>query len=203
MLNTIEEGIKDFKLGKFIIVIDDQSRENEGDLIIAAEKVDAKAINFMARKACGLICMPTEKQRLLELELEPMVINNEDTFNTAFTVSVDVKKDITTGISAYDRAKTVQALINSQTKPNDLARPGHLFPLIAREGGVLTRPGHTEAAIDLAKLTGLYPAGVICEIINEDGTMARLPELKEFAQKYNLKIISIADLVEYRKDKKL
>ena len=201
MLNTIEEAIKDLKSGKLIIVVDDESRENEGDLIIAAEKVNSKAINFMASEGKGLICMPMEHKRLCQLDISPMTQKNEDVHETAFTVSVDAKKNTTTGISASDRARTVKALINSKTKPSDLARPGHLFPLSAREGGVLKRAGHTEAAVDLARLSGLYPAGVICEIMNEDGTMARLPELRKFAKKHKLKIISIADLIKYRQSR--
>lgn len=198
MLNTIKQAIKDFKSGKFLIVVDDESRENEGDLIVAAERANSKAINFMAREGRGLICMPMEHKRLRELDINPMTQKNEDAHETAFTVSVDVKCGTTTGISASDRAKTVKALINPKTSSRDLARPGHLFPLSARDGGVLKRAGHTEAAIDLAKLSGLYPAGVICEIMNEDGTMARLPELRKFVKKHNLKIISIADLIKYR-----
>ena len=198
MLNAIEQAIKDFKQGKMLIVVDDESRENEGDLVIAAEKADSKAINFMAREGRGLICMPMEYKRLRELDINPMTQKNEDAHETAFTVSVDVKCGTTTGISASDRAKTVKALIDQKTKPQDLARPGHLFPLSAREGGVLKRAGHTEATVDLVKLSGFYSAGVICEIMNEDGTMARLPELRKFAKVHKLKIISIADLIKYR-----
>ena len=201
MLNTIEQAIKDLKSGKLIIVVDDESRENEGDLIVAAEKADSKAINFMARFGRGLICMPMENKRLRELDINPMTQKNEDVHETAFTVSVDAREGTTTGISASDRAKTVKALINLKTKPQDLTRPGHLFPLSAREGGVLKRAGHTEAAVDLAILSGLYPAGVICEIMNEDGTMARLPELRKFAKLHKLKIVSIADLIKYRQSR--
>ncbi|NQU99885.1 MAG: 3,4-dihydroxy-2-butanone-4-phosphate synthase, partial [Parcubacteria group bacterium] len=188
MLNSIQEAIKDLKQGKMLIVVDDESRENEGDLIVAAEKADSKAINFMACFGRGLICMPMEHKRLCQLDINPMTQKNEDVHETAFTVSVDAKRGTTTGISASDRARTVKTLINPKTKPKDLARPGHLFPLSAREGGVLKRAGHTEAAVDLARLSGLYPAGVICEIMNEDGTMARLPELRKFAKKNKLKI---------------
>lgn len=201
MLNTTEQAIKDLKSGKLIIVVDDESRENEGDLIVAAEKVDSRVINFMARFGRGLICMPMEHKRLKELDVNPMTQKNEDAHETAFTVSVDAREGTTTGISASDRAKTVKALINFKTKPGDLARPGHLFPLSAREGGVLKRAGHTEAAVDLARLSGLYPAGVICEIMNEDGTMARLAELRKFAKLHKLKIISIADLIKYRQSR--
>lgn len=201
MLNTVQEAIKDFKQGKMLIVVDDESRENEGDLIIAAEKVDNKVINFMARFGRGLICMPMEHKRLCQLDINPMIQENEDVYGTAFTISVDVKKSTTTGISASDRAKTVKALINPKTKAQDLAKPGHLFPLSARQGGVLKRAGHTEAAVDLARLSNLYPAGVICEIMNEDGSMARLPELKKFAKKHKLKIVSIADLIKYRQSR--
>jgi 3,4-dihydroxy 2-butanone 4-phosphate synthase/GTP cyclohydrolase II len=201
MLNKIEEAIKDLKSGKLIIVVDDESRENEGDLIVAAEKADSRAINFMARFGRGLICMPMEAKRLRELDINPMTQKNEDAHETAFTVSVDTREGTTTGISASDRAKTVKVLIDKKTKPQDLARPGHLFPLSAREGGVLKRAGHTEAAVDLARLSGLYPAGVICEIMNEDGTMARLLELRKFAKLHKLKIVSIADLIKYRQSR--
>jgi len=199
-LATIEEIIQDIKEGKFIILVDDESRENEGDLIMAAEKVTPESINFMAKNARGLICMPIGGQRLEELRIPMMVGENTARHGTAFTVSVDAKiRGATTGISAYDRAVTVQAMIDPSTKPEDLGRPGHIFPIRAREGGVLVRAGHTEATVDLAKLAGLYPAAVLCEIMNEDGTMARLPQLEQIAQKFNLKIGSIADLIAYRR----
>jgi 3,4-dihydroxy 2-butanone 4-phosphate synthase/GTP cyclohydrolase II len=198
-LNTIEEAIEDIRQGKIIIVVDDEDRENEGDFLAAADKVTPEMINFMATHGKGLICAPLTEKRCIELELHSMVKNNTDHMETAFTVSVDLKgHGVTTGISASDRAKTVLALINEDTKPYDLARPGHIFPLIAKQGGVLRRTGHTEAAIDFARLAGFKPAGVICEIMNEDGSMARLPELIEVARKFNLKLVSIEDLVAYR-----
>ena len=198
-LNTIEEAIQDIKAGKVIIVVDDEDRENEGDFLAAAELVTPEMINFMATHGRGLICTPLTEKRCKELDLHMMVTNNTDHMETAFTVSVDLKgQGVTTGISAADRSKTVQALINPDTKPYDLARPGHIFPLVAKEGGVLRRTGHTEAAIDFARLAGLEPAGVIVEIMNEDGTMARLPQLMEVAKKFDLKIVSIEDLVAYR-----
>ena len=197
--NTIEEAIEDIREGKMIIVVDDEDRENEGDLIMAAEKVTAEAINFMAKYGRGLICTPLTGERCDELDLPAMVTKNTDSHETAFTVSVDAKGKTTTGISAHERAITIKTLIDPDTKPEDLARPGHVFPLRAKEGGVLRRAGHTEATVDLARLAGLYPAGVCCEIMNEDGTMARLPELMEFAKKHRLKIITIADLINYRR----
>lgn len=198
-LNTIEEAIEDIKNGKVIIVVDDEDRENEGDFLAAAEKITPEMINFMATHGRGLICTPLTETRCKELELGMMVSNNTDPMETAFTVSVDLRGNgVTTGISASDRAKTVQALINPDTKPFDLARPGHIFPLKAKNGGVLRRTGHTEAAIDFARLAGLEPAGVIVEIMNEDGTMARLPQLMKVAKKFDLKIVSIEDLVAYR-----
>jgi len=198
-LNTIEEAIQDIKDGKVIIVVDDEDRENEGDFLAAAEKVTPEMINFMATHGRGLICAPLTENRCKELQLGMMVANNTDPMETAFTVSVDLRgKGVTTGISASDRAKTVQALLDADTKPFDLARPGHIFPLIAKEGGVLRRTGHTEAAIDFARLAGLKPGGVIVEIMNEDGTMARLPQLMEVAKKFDIKIVSIEDLVAYR-----
>ena len=199
--SKIEKAIKDFKEGKFVIVVDDEKRENEGDLVIAASKATASKINFMAKEGRGLICVPMPEEKLSDLGLYRMAQLNEDAYETGFTVSVDVKKGTTTGISASDRAKTIKALINPKTKPEDLAKPGHIFPLIARKGGVLVRAGHTEAAVDLAKLAELYPAGVIVEIMNEDGTMARLPDLKKFAAKHKLSVITIGDLIEYRKKK--
>jgi 3,4-dihydroxy 2-butanone 4-phosphate synthase / GTP cyclohydrolase II len=198
-LNTIEEAIEDIRQGKIIIVVDDEDRENEGDFLAAAEKVTPEMINFMATHGKGLICAPLTEKRCAELELHSMVKNNTDHMETAFTVSVDLKgHGVTTGISASDRAKTIMALINEDTKPYDLARPGHIFPLIAKQGGVLRRTGHTEAAIDFARLAGFKPAGVIVEIMNEDGSMARLPELIEVAKKFDLKLVSIEDLVAYR-----
>ncbi len=198
-LDTIEEAIADIKEGKVIIVVDDKDRENEGDFLAAAEKITPEIINFMAKHGRGLICAPISESRCKELQLEMMVGNNTDPMETAFTISVDLKgKGVTTGISAADRAKTIRSLIDSETKPHDLSRPGHIFPLKAREGGVLRRTGHTEAAIDFARLAGLKPAGVIVEIMNEDGTMARLPQLLSVAKKFDLKLVSIEDLVAYR-----
>lgn len=198
-LNTIEDAINDIRNGKIIIVVDDENRENEGDFLAAAEKVTPEMVNFMATHGRGLICTPLTENRCKELELGMMVNNNTDPMETAFTVSVDLRgKGVTTGISASDRALTIKALIDKDTKPFDLARPGHIFPLKAKEGGVLRRTGHTEAAIDFARLAGLQPAGVIVEIMNEDGTMARLPQLMDVAEKFNIKIVSIEDLVAYR-----
>ena len=198
--NTIEEAIEDIKNGKMIIVVDDPDRENEGDLVMAAEKVCPEAINFMAKEGRGLICLSLLPERCKELDIPLMTDNNTDPKGTAFCVSIDAhpKHGTTTGISAYDRAITIKLAVSPDAKPSDFVRPGHVFPLRARPGGVLERTGHTEASVDLAKLAGLYPAGVICEIMKEDGTMARLPELMEFAKKHNLKIITIADLVQYR-----
>lgn len=198
-LNTIEEAINDIRAGKVIIVVDDENRENEGDFVAAAEKITPETINFMAMHGRGLICTPLTENRCKELDLHMMVNNNTDPMETAFTVSVDLRGNgVTTGISASDRAKTVQALVDHDTKPFELARPGHIFPLVAKQGGVLRRTGHTEAAIDFARLAGLKPAGVIVEIMNEDGTMARLPQLMKVAEKFDLKIVSIEDLVAYR-----
>jgi 3,4-dihydroxy 2-butanone 4-phosphate synthase/GTP cyclohydrolase II len=198
-LNTIEEAIEDIRQGKVIIVVDDENRENEGDFVAAADMVTPEMINFMATHGRGLICAPLTEHRCEELELNMMVRNNTDPMETAFTVSVDLRGNgVSTGISASDRAKTVKALVNNETKAFELARPGHIFPLVAKEGGVLRRTGHTEAAIDFARLAGFEPAGVIVEIMNEDGTMARLPELIEVAQRFDLKIVSIEDLVAYR-----
>jgi 3,4-dihydroxy 2-butanone 4-phosphate synthase/GTP cyclohydrolase II len=199
VLSSIEEAIKDIKEGKFVIIVDDEDRENEGDLAIAAEKVTTEAVNFMVKHARGLVCMPLKGERLDELEIPMMVSHNTSKFTTAFTVSIEAKRGVTTGISAKDRAETIKAVIDPETKPSDIARPGHIFPLRAREGGVLVRTGHTEAIVDLAKMAGLYPAGVICEIMSEDGSMARLPELKEVAEKFGIKIVSIADLITYRR----
>ena len=198
-LNTIEEAIEDIRQGKVIIVVDDENRENEGDFLAAADKVTPEMINFMATHGRGLICAPLTENRCEELELNMMVRNNTDPMETAFTVSVDLRGNgVSTGISARDRAKTIKALVNSETRAFELARPGHIFPLVAKEGGVLRRTGHTEAAIDFARLAGFSPAGVIVEIMNEDGTMARLPQLMEVANKFDLKIVSIEDLVAYR-----
>jgi 3,4-dihydroxy 2-butanone 4-phosphate synthase/GTP cyclohydrolase II len=198
-LNTIEEAIEDIRQGKVIIVVDDEDRENEGDFLAAAEKVTPEMINFMATHGRGLICTPLTESRCKELDLRAMVTNNTDHMETAFTVSVDLKGNgVTTGISAADRSKTVQALVDVNTKPHELARPGHIFPLVAKQGGVLRRTGHTEAAIDFARLAGFKSAGVICEILNEDGTMARLPQLIKVAKKFDLKLVSIEDLVAYR-----
>ncbi len=198
-LNTIEEAIEDIRQGKVIIVVDDEDRENEGDFVAAADKVTPEMINFMATHGRGLICAPLTESRCKELGLQVMVSNNTDPMETAFTVSVDYKgKGVSTGISASDRAKTVLSLVDPTTKPHDLARPGHIFPLIAKQGGVLRRTGHTEAAIDFARLAGCSSGGVIVEIMNEDGSMARLPELAEVAKKFNLKLVSIEALVAYR-----
>ncbi len=199
VLNTIEEAIEDIRQGKIIIVVDDENRENEGDFLAAAETVTPEMINFMVTHGRGLICTPLTEQRCKELDLNMMVRNNTDPMETAFTVSVDLRGNgVTTGISASDRSKTVKALVDKNTKPFDLARPGHIFPLVAKEGGVLRRTGHTEAAIDFARLAGFEPAGCIVEIMNEDGTMARLPQLADVAKKFDLKIVSIEDLVAYR-----
>jgi 3,4-dihydroxy 2-butanone 4-phosphate synthase/GTP cyclohydrolase II len=196
--NNVEEALEDIKNGKMVIVVDDEDRENEGDLVVAAEKATPEVVNFMATHAKGLICLPMEGSRLDELDLPPMVTNNTDPHGTAFTVSID-GHNTTTGISAHERAMTIQTVLDANTKPTDLRRPGHVFPLRAKEGGVLRRTGHTEAAVDLTRLAGMYPAGVICEIMQDDGTMARVPELMEFAQQHKLKIITIADLIKYRR----
>ncbi len=196
---SISEAIEDIKAGKFVIVVDDEDRENEGDLVMAAEKVIPEAINFMAKHARGLICLPITGERLDELDIPLMVNSNTSPFCTAFTVSVEAKQRVTTGISAHDRAETIKAMINPETKPEDIARPGHIFPLRARDGGVLVRAGHTEAVVDLARMAGLYPAGVICEIMNEDGSMARLPQMEVMSQNRNIKIVSIADLIAYHR----
>ena len=195
---TIEEAIGAIRAGKMIIVVDDEDRENEGDLTIAAEKITPAAINFMAKHGRGLICMPMTEDRLAELDLPQMVAQNTARFDTAFCVSIEAKGVTTTGISASDRAATVLTAIDPRTRPGDLARPGHMFPLKARNGGVLVRAGQTEAAVDLARIAGLYPAGVICEILNDDGTMARVPELTKFARRHKLLMITVADLIQYR-----
>ncbi len=196
--STIEEAIEDFRQGRMLVIVDDEDRENEGDLVMAAEKVTPEAINFMTKYGRGLVCMPITNELADRLDLNPMVAHNTDPHGTAFTVSVDAK-DTSTGISAHERALTVKKIIDPKTIPSDLRRPGHVFPLRAKEGGVLRRAGHTEATIDLARLAGLYPAGVICEIMKEDGTMARVPELMEFVQEHGLRIITIADLIRYRR----
>jgi 3,4-dihydroxy 2-butanone 4-phosphate synthase/GTP cyclohydrolase II len=196
---TIENAIEAVARGDAVVVVDDANRENEGDLIVAAEKMTPEMMGFMVRHTSGVICMPLEGIRLDELQLPMMVADNTTAYRTAFTVSVDAKQGTTTGISAADRARTVDALIDDRTKPEDLARPGHIFPLRYREGGVLKRAGHTEAAVDLARLAGLRPAGVLAEVVNDDGTMARLPELERFATEHDLQLISIADLIRYRR----
>jgi len=198
-LATVPEAIEDIKAGKFIIIVDDENRENEGDLASAAEMVTPEAINFMARHARGLICLPIIGHRLDELRVPQMVQENTAKFSTAFGISIEAKHKTSSGISAHDRAATVKTVLDPNTKPEDLARPGHMFPIRAREGGVLVRAGHTEAIVDLARLAGLCPAGVICEIMNEDGTMARLPQLEVMADKFGIKIVSIADLIAYRR----
>ncbi|MEW6173046.1 MAG: bifunctional 3,4-dihydroxy-2-butanone-4-phosphate synthase/GTP cyclohydrolase II [Bacillota bacterium] len=200
MFNTIEEAIADIRKGKMIVVVDDEDRENEGDLVMAAEKATPEAVNFMATHGRGLICVPLTSKRADELDFTPMVTNNTDPHGTAFTVSVDAR-GVTTGISAYERAFTISKIVDLTASPEDFRRPGHVFPLRAREGGVLRRAGHTEAITDLARLAGLYEAGVLCEIMKDDGTMARVPELLEFVEKHGLKIITIADLIRYRRRK--
>ena len=196
--HSIEDAIKDIKKGKFIILVDDEDRENEGDLVIAAEHVTPQAVNFMAKHARGLICLALTPQRVEELQLPQQAAENTATFGTAFTVSIDARKDITTGISAADRATTIHVAIDPKAKPSDLAKPGHIFPLKAQQGGVLRRAGQTEGSVDLARLAGLNPSGVICEIMNEDGTMARVPELTKFAKSHKLKMVTIKALIEYR-----
>ncbi len=199
-LDSIEEAIYDLMLGKPVLVVDDEDRENEGDLIVLADKATPEAINFMIREARGLVCVPITEERARELQLDLMVHHNTDYHGTAFTISVD-HTDTTTGISAFERARTVKGLIDPSSRPQNFRRPGHIFPLIAKKGGVLRRAGHTEAAIDLARMCGSYPAAVICEVVKEDGTMARLPDLRIFAQKHQLKLISIQDLIHYRNEK--
>jgi 3,4-dihydroxy 2-butanone 4-phosphate synthase/GTP cyclohydrolase II len=196
--DTIEAAVADIRAGRMVILIDDEDRENEGDLVLAADKVTPEAINFMARHARGLICVAITPERAEALQLTPMASENTATFGTAFTVSVDARAGVTTGISASDRAATIRAIIDPSTKPADLARPGHVFPIRAQPGGVLKRAGQTEGSVDLATLAGLEPAGVICEIMNEDGTMARVPHLREFAVRHGLKIVTIKHLIEYR-----
>ncbi|MGB2885237.1 MAG: bifunctional 3,4-dihydroxy-2-butanone-4-phosphate synthase/GTP cyclohydrolase II [Dehalococcoidia bacterium] len=198
-LATIQEAVEDIRAGKFLIIVDDEGRENEGDLAIASEKVTPQAINFMARYGRGLICIAMTGERLDDLRIPMMVHDNTSKFASPFTVSVEARHDVTTGISARDRALTVKALIEPATKPDDISRPGHMFPLRARDGGVLVRAGHTEAVVDLVKIAGLYPSGVICEIMSEDGTMARLPELESIAAAHDIKIISVAQIIAYRR----
>ena len=196
--NTIEQAIEDMAAGRMVILVDDEDRENEGDLCMAAEKITPESINFMAKYGRGLICLSLTPERIEELKLPMMTDENTSSFGTAFTVSIEAKKGVTTGISAADRATTILTAISPDTKPEDLAKPGHVFPLRARRGGVLQRAGQTEGSVDLARLAGLYPAGVICEVMSEDGTMARLPELLEFARKHGLKVVTIKDLIRYR-----
>ncbi len=196
--DSIEEAIKDIKRGQFVVLLDDEDRENEGDLVMAAEKVTPQTINFMAKHARGLICLALTPERVEELQLPPQAAENTASFGTAFTVSIDARRDITTGISAADRATTIRTAIDPKSKPSDLARPGHIFPLKADRGGVLKRAGQTEGSVDLARLAGLYPAGVLCEIMNDDGTMARVPELTEFAKRHRLKMVTVKALIEYR-----
>lgn len=200
-MDSVEDAIKAYKEGQFVIVVDDENRENEGDLIIAAEKVTPQKIAFMVRHTCGIICMSMTGERLDALQLPQMVHTNTDKRQTAFTVSVDYRHGTTTGISADDRAKTIQALIDPKTQPEDLGRPGHIFPLRYRDGGVLKRAGHTEAAVDLARMAGLYPSGVICELVNDDGSVSRLPQLKKFAAEHKIPLISVADIIRYRRKK--
>jgi 3,4-dihydroxy 2-butanone 4-phosphate synthase/GTP cyclohydrolase II len=200
---SIQDAVADIREGRMIIIVDDEDRENEGDLVCAAEKVTPEVINFMARHARGLICLPLTEERCDELHLTTQVADNTSFLGTAFTVSIDGRKGVSTGISAADRATTILTAVDPQTKPSDLARPGHVFPLRAKKGGVLVRPGQTEASVDIARIAGLYPAGVICEIMNEDGTMARLPELREFASLHRLKMVTVADLVRYRISKEI
>ncbi|HEX9061159.1 MAG TPA: bifunctional 3,4-dihydroxy-2-butanone-4-phosphate synthase/GTP cyclohydrolase II [Clostridia bacterium] len=200
--NSIDEAISDLKLGKMVVVVDDEDRENEGDLLMAAVKATPESVNFMATYGRGMICVPITEERAQDLELAPMVKKNSDNHGTAFTVTVDHITS-TTGISAYERARTANELANPDAKPSDFARPGHMFPLVAKNGGVLKRAGHTEAAVDLARMAGFYPSGMICEIMNEDGTMARTPQLMEFVKKHDLKIITVADLIKYRRQNEM
>lgn len=197
MFDSIEDALNDLTQGKIVIVVDDENRENEGDFIALAEKATPDTINFMVTHGRGLVCVPITNELAQKLELHPMVEHNTDPHGTAFTISIDYE-NTTTGISAYERAMTIKEMLNPEAKPSHFKRPGHIFPLVAKQGGVLTRPGHTEAAVDLARLCGAYPAGVICEIMNEDGTMARVPELKKIAERFNLKLITIKDLIRYR-----
>ena len=198
-LNSIEEAIDDFKAGKLLIVVDDEDRENEGDFILSSQMITPEKVNFLTKHARGMICVSITSSRAKELDLDLMVEDNTALHKTPFTVTVDARKGTTTGISAYDRAATIQTVIDPRSKPEDLVRPGHIFPLISKDGGVLRRAGHTEAAVDLARLSGLMPSGVLCEIMNDDGSMARAPELQKLSEKLNIKIISIQDLIEYRR----
>jgi 3,4-dihydroxy 2-butanone 4-phosphate synthase/GTP cyclohydrolase II len=200
-LNTIHEAIEDIKEGKIVIVVDDAERENEGDMVMAAEKVTPEAINFLSKYARGLICVPLPGERIEELDLVPMVKVNTAKMGTRFTISVDAVDNTTTGISAHDRAQTIRALIDAKTRPEDLAKPGHIFPIQAMDGGVLSRAGHTEATVDLPRMAGLYPAGVLCEIMDDDGHMARLPRLLEMAKRFNMRLVTVKDLIEYRRRK--
>lgn len=195
---SVEQAVQDVQAGRMIIIVDDEDRENEGDLMVAAEKITPEIVNFMTKHGRGLICLPLTRERLDELQLPLMVADNTARYQTAFTVSIDAKQGVTTGISAYDRAKTIQAAIDPKTRPEDLARPGHIFPLQAKEGGVLARAGQTEASVDLTRMSGLMPAGVICEIMNEDGSMARMPELERFSREHAIPVLTIADLIRYR-----
>ena len=201
MFNTISEAIEDLKQGKMVIVVDDANRENEGDLTIAAEKITPEIINFMLLHARGIICLAITEERARELGLAPMVTNNTSSHQTPFTVTIDAKEGVTTGVSARDRAKTILTAISENCAPSDLVKPGHVFPLTSQKGGVLVRTGHTEGAVDLARLAGLKPSAVICEIMNEDGSMSKFPELRNLAEKYNLKICTIADIIKYRHEK--
>ena len=203
LISKVEAALKDIRNGKMVILVDDEDRENEGDLVMAAEMVTPEAVNFMAKEGRGLICLTLTEERADNLELPPMVQDNSCIFGTAFTVSIEARTGVTTGISAADRARTIQVAVDDSSSAKDLARPGHVFPLRAKREGVLTRVGQTEGSVDMARLAGLKPAGVICEIMNDDGTMARMPQLKEFAVKYGLKIVSVADLVSYRMSKEL
>jgi 3,4-dihydroxy 2-butanone 4-phosphate synthase / GTP cyclohydrolase II len=203
MFAAIEDAAKDIRDGRMIIIVDDEDRENEGDLVCAAEKITPEIVNFMARHARGLICLPLTEERCDELHLTTQVADNTSFLGTAFTVSIDARKGISTGISAADRATTILVAVDPKSRPQDLARPGHIFPLRAKNGGVLVRPGQTEASVDMARMAGLYPAAVICEVMNEDGTMARLPQLEAFAREHNVKMITVADLVRYRISKEM
>ena len=198
MLNTIDEAIEEIKRGRFVIVVDDEDRENEGDLTLAAEKVTPEAINFMAKYGRGLVCLAMTEERLEHLNVGPMTAENTSQYGTAFCEAIDARQGVTTGISAHDRARTIQVAIDPATKPTDLARPGHMFPLRARKGGVLVRAGQTEASVDLARLAGMIPAGVICEIMKDDGSMARVPDLIEFCREHNMKMLTVAELIRYR-----
>src|SRR5262252_5877841 len=196
--STIEQAVEDLRAGKFVVVVDDEDRENEGDLVLAAQKATPEAINFMAREGRGLICLALTEERCDELELPPMVSENTSNFGTAFTVSIEARGRTTTGISAADRAETVRTAIHPETRPSDLNRPGHMFPLRAAPGGVLKRAGQTEASVDLARIAGLNPSAVLCEIMNEDGTMARVPDLAKFCETHGLRMVTVADLIRYR-----